>query len=706
MQSLIHFILCCFFIISSTNALSESFEWELLGPGDADQVTSLNVLENGDVVVGLDIAGIYISSNKGKSWNPINNGLNNLDVTTKVIQDKNNKSILFAGTRGGLYKSNDYGESWIRLSNGLPEAKTHSLSGSIGGILIDPFDSNIIYTAMGYRPSSEGTITVQKMKWTDTIYKSTNGGNSWKKIQAFPSATKVTQLYHSPTKVNTLYAATSSGIFISENAGKKWLNIFNNYTLNISIDAKNPKVIYAACNEKGLFKSADNGLNWREINSGLSFFDYRNKFKNRYSVITIDPRNSKTLYTINSTWGRAGGLYKSVDSGKHWNIITKEMPESWLKTSKRMNDIAISTLNTNQIYLGSSRYIYSSIDAGRTWKQNISKHIDNGWTHTGINVFGQTRVVTVDTENKNILYIGTADHKLLKSINQGRSWNQLLKNEKKANYVWDIDICPDKEHTINMVTSNNNKDVCYMSSNNKGKTWYKNCSFGDKAQWKEKIRVSPKDCNNLTLSTYNNLYKSSNAGKTWGKIDLIDPTLKVNAVEYSSNNMYIGTNKGLYIANYQGGNLRAIEETTHLIITSIHFVSNNKDEIFIGTRLSKKRPAEVYKSTDEGNSWHKSLGGLRKYVSSITSLPSNNNIIYIATLDDNYHDLSKGSGIYKSTDKGNTWKQIDKDLPVNRAYDITTSKLHPYTVFLATNGSGLYIMHEKNTFLEADSGNQ
>jgi hypothetical protein len=64
-------------------------------------------------------------------------------------------------------------------------------------------------------------------------------------------------------------------------------------------------------------------------------------------------------------------------------------------------------------------------------------------------------------------------------------------------------------------------------------------------------------------------------------------------------------------------------------------------------------------------------------------------------LDDNYHDNSKGAGIFRSIDGGITWHRIDRDLPVYRAYDIKTSRLRPFDIFLATNGSGAYIANEE-----------
>lgn len=666
-------------------------KWKLLGPGDADQITSLNVLENGDVFAGLDVAGIYISTDSGDSWRPSNTGLNNLDVTTRVIQDPNNMETLFVGTRGGLYKSIDYGKIWTRKSNGLPKAKKHSLSGSIGSILIDPFNDKIVYTAMGYRPSSNGTATVKKINWSNHIYKSFDGGDNWSKKTAFSTPSKVTQLFHSPKFKNTLYAATSTGLYISKDAGIIWSRILDKNTLNITIDKNHPNTIYAACDTDGVYKSLDNGISWRPVNNGLSFFNYGKKFANRYSIIMIDPADTDRLYVINSTWGRAGGLYRSINAGKKWEFISSEMPESWLKTSRRMNDIAITINDSNKIYLGSSRYIYSSNDAGNTWNQNISKKISGGWGNRGINVFGQTRDVQVDYNDKDTIYIATADHKMVVSNNSGISWNLLFRGDKNASNIWDIEMCKIKPYDLLLITSGTSKELCLYKKTETNK-WEKSCgNFGTSKRY-EKITTSPFDCNTIIIVTNDKLYRSTDAGESW---NLIYPDKKITKIyfitfdRYIKSLAYIGTSNGLFESTDSGMTWNKVESTEDLVVTSI-FSDQKNNQFLIGTKQTKKNPGAIYKSHNNGRHWIKTLDNIVKYVTAIVADTHNNNILYASTMDHNYHDLSKGSGIFMSKDAGNTWVRIDQSLPVHRGYNMSVSYNRPNEVFFSSAGSGAY----------------
>ncbi|MDH5570503.1 MAG: YCF48-related protein [Gammaproteobacteria bacterium] len=671
----------------------------MIGPGDADQTTSLNVMANGDIFAGTDIGGVYKSSDNGSTWTPANNGINNLDITTKVIQSQVDNNLLFVGTRGGVYRSTNYSKSWQRLDNGLPKQQNYSLSGSIGGLVID---NKTVYVAMGYRPSSDGAITVRKIKGSHSIYKSIDNGNTWALLPAFQDETRISQLLVSHWDNKTIFASSSRGLFVTSDAGKNWNNVLNKPTYNILLDKDNRDVLYAAIGENGILKSTDSGKSWQPHNNGLPFFNLLGKPTNRYSILAADPDNTNIMYAINSTWSRSGGLYKSINKGNNWYLISNNLPESWLKTSRRMNDIAISKLNSNNLYLGSSRYIYSSNDKGIKWQQHISKRVDNGWTHTGINVFGQTRTLKVDVKDANTMYIATADHKIIRSKNNGTSWNLLLEGEKKVHNVWDIDQCTSSSNKLHIITSDTNNKLCILNSEDQGDTWNKNCSIPGLTSRKEKIRISPHNCNIILVASKIGVLRSLDAGKSWESIIINSNGNHIRAITFdkaNKNTVYAGTDMGLFISIDNGETWEPVKSTRNLMVTAIHISPTNSDIIYIGTQTSSKGPGAIYKSNDHGLTWEKNLNDIRRYVSAITSLPAQPDYVYASTQDDNYHDISKGKGIYRSIDQGSTWHRIDNNLPVFRAYDITTSSLRPYEIFLATCGSGAYVANEKETLL-------
>ena len=99
----------------------------------------------------------------------------------------------------------------------MPKKQEGKLSGSVGSIVIDPKETNILYLGFGYRPSSDGTSTVKRLSWSQYVYKSLDYGESWSRIKAFNIPTKVYQLVHSPAKAGVVYAATEDGLYIGKN---------------------------------------------------------------------------------------------------------------------------------------------------------------------------------------------------------------------------------------------------------------------------------------------------------------------------------------------------------------------------------------------------------------------------------------------------------------------------------------------------------
>lgn len=113
--------------------------WELLGlEGKGIRTTLQSIHDKNTLLVGTEDDGIFISTDSGKLWKTINEGLESLTIYA-LAQDPLNDQALYAGTfRGGVYKSMDGGVSWQSCNNGLTRLDIHAL-------LVDPTDSNVVY---------------------------------------------------------------------------------------------------------------------------------------------------------------------------------------------------------------------------------------------------------------------------------------------------------------------------------------------------------------------------------------------------------------------------------------------------------------------------------------------------------------------------------------------------------------------------------
>ena len=233
----------------------------------------------------------------------------------------------------------------------------------------------------------------------------------------------------------TIYVGTAGGgIWKTTNAGASFKPIFDKYCQSIgaiAIDQKNPKVIYAGTGESnmrnsvsignGLYKSSDAGENWTKI--GLDSTEHISK-------IIIDPKNSDIIYVAvpGPLWsdGTSRGLYKSTDAGKTWHKIL------YVDEKTGCADIAVDPSNPEIIYAttwqfrrqpysfnsgGPGSAIFKSIDAGKSWKE-LTKGLP-------AKPFGRVALTLAPSAPQNLLAIVESNNTgLYISSDGGENWKQ------------------------------------------------------------------------------------------------------------------------------------------------------------------------------------------------------------------------------------------------------------------------------------------
>lgn len=690
-------------IFSLSIAADKKITWQLIGPGDADQVTSLSVGGDGSVYVGTDIGGIYYSSNQGECWLSMNNGIKNYDITTPVIIDPKDKMKLYVGTRGGFYKSTDGGGTWKPVWKGIGYPHPESLSACIGSLVLHPEDNRTLYLGFGYRPSTEGGPVIKKIRWGSDIYMSKDGGETWKSSSSLGKELKVRHMIIDYKNTNTMYVATNEGLFKSLDAGKTWKNILNTAVRHIAVHPDDSRCIYLAAGPDGIFKSNNSGESWEKKNSGLHFIKTKSKHTDNYAQVLVDKKNTKTMYTINSTWGESGGVYKSANNGDTWVKVTKwngllgskgNVETAWLELSRKVNAIALDPGNNERIYIGTSRYIYRSDDGGSTWKQLISKEVSPGrWTHRGINVFGHTHVVGIDPKDHNHIYVGTADHGLVISDDKGKSWYASVKGMKYKDDIFDIAIDPKEPNIVHVINAKGLKVAGFATSSNYGKTWVQRTEGLPDNTLFNTILINPYNTKTIFVGGKPGIYKSEDKGTSWIKKDTGLPyEIKVQKLIYhpeKKSTVYAATDDGLY-ESANDGNSWVKTHKNSLRIASLAIDPYQPEHIYAGVVRSRSGPGGVYKSSKAGRAWTQTLSGPAR-IEAVAVLPSTPLVLYAASNDHQYHDESAGEGVFRSVNGGKTWESINNGLPVLRAFNINVNPSPPHEVYLSANGSGVYV---------------
>jgi photosystem II stability/assembly factor-like uncharacterized protein len=347
-----------------------------IGPaGMSGRVTAIDALHsNPDVIyLGTASGGVWKTENAGSSWKPVFDEQPILNIGAVAIQ-QSNPAVLWVGTGegnprnsinlgGGIYKSLDAGKTWKLM--GLEKTR------NIHRVIIDPNNPNTVYAAAIGNPYAEHPER--------GVYKTTDGGDTWKLILHTNDTSGCAELVMDPTNPNKLIAnmwqhrrtpysfksgGSGSGLYITYDGGKNWEKLGKKQGLpdgdygriGITISSNEPKRIYALveATKNGLYKTDDGGFNWELVNSNKADVTNRAFY---FQDIRVDPLNENRLYNINQM------ISMSEDGGK---TFTNVIPYSGIHPDHHA--FWIHPTNPNLIIDGNDGGIGISRDRGRTWK--------------------------------------------------------------------------------------------------------------------------------------------------------------------------------------------------------------------------------------------------------------------------------------------------------------------------------------------------
>jgi photosystem II stability/assembly factor-like uncharacterized protein/ribosomal protein S17E len=304
-----------------------------IGPGGmSGRVTTIDAIhDNPDIMyVGTASGGLWKSTSGGIKWEPIFDKELTGSIGAIAIQ-QSNPSVLWVGTGEGnprnslnggfgIYKSLDAGKSWIAM--GLEKTR------HIHRIVIDPTDPNTVYVGAIGSPWGEHPER--------GVFKTTDGGKSWKKILFTNNKSGVADLVMDPTNPNKLIAAMwehkrdpwffksggeGSGLYMTHDGGENWKKLGEEDGLpagelgriGVAIASGKPNIVYALIEAKknALYKSEDGGFKWKKINDKDDIGD--RPFY--YSEIYVDPQNENRVYSVFTY------INVSEDGGKNFSQL-------------------------------------------------------------------------------------------------------------------------------------------------------------------------------------------------------------------------------------------------------------------------------------------------------------------------------------------------------------------------------------------------
>jgi len=266
-------------------------------------------------------------------------------------------TFYFGSVGGGVWKTENAGRTWTPISDeGIP-------IGSIGAIAVAPSNANVVYVGTG-----ESDIRSQN-SYGIGMFKSTDAGKTWTHI-GLDNTRQIGRVVVDPANPNRVYVAAlghiygpnpDRGVYRSTDGGATWKKILNKANdpnnvgaIDIAIDMKNPKVLYASLwatrrppwsvyapsnmPGSGLYKSTDGGDTWKQLTTGLP----NDEFVGRIGI-AIAPSNSNRLWAVVDHLGTGiaraigggggggapnpnakGGVYVYDDAGASWKLVNSE----------------------------------------------------------------------------------------------------------------------------------------------------------------------------------------------------------------------------------------------------------------------------------------------------------------------------------------------------------------------------------------------
>ncbi|MQF69381.1 hypothetical protein FIM12_03485 [SAR202 cluster bacterium AD-804-J14_MRT_500m] len=423
-------------------------------------------------------AGVYRSIDGGQTWNTSSTGLGNLK-THQIEFSLADYTVAYVTTHDGIYRSNDAGETWIRRDGGLSYTYTNAIS-------IDPENPDIAYVGTGVELHTAHTDHInQGIHEGGGLYKTTNGGITWSRIDQEMEESKIVSMATHPYLPFSLWIGGKAGrgAFTTPDAGDTWLHAAwraAHYPMVFAFSHSFPSVHFltSSVSLAEITTSTDGGETWSTLASGLSTAVDQSSRANKLPSETDDyfhvhlhglavaPSNSSVLYTgsiydpsMFEQYSMMGAvIFTSRDGGITWVENSNGFP---IDTPTSLNAFVVHPTDPDTAYAMTSKYesqkaigIYKTVDGGSNWKA----------VNSGIDL--NTQDLQIDPLSPEILYAAT-ESGVYKTIDAAKSWHLASSGLASDRNVFDLAINPLNPLQIYAATSSG-----VYKTKNGGNDWY------------------------------------------------------------------------------------------------------------------------------------------------------------------------------------------------------------------------------------------
>ena len=718
-------------ITASTNAQNiteadyDVLNYRLIGPFRGGRSAAVTGVPNKPNLYyfGSTGGGIWKTTNGGRQWENISDGFFGGSIGA-ISVSKSDPNVMYVGggektVRGnvssgyGIWKTVDAGKTWTNA--GLKKSR------HVPRIAIHPTNSNIVYAGvMGnlYKPTQERGV-----------YKSIDGGETWKKTLFSNKHAGVVDLQMDPTNPRILYASTwrinrtpyslnsggeGSALWKSTDSGETWKEISTNKgfatgtlgIIGITVSPVNNQRVWAIVENKdkgGLYQSNDGGETWKQVNS-------ERKIRQRawyYTRVYADTKDVDKVYVLNVRY------HKSVDGGKTFS--THNAPHG------DHHDLWIAPENPDRMIIGDDGGAQVTYDGGETWSTYHNQPTSQFYRVTTDNHFpyriyaaqqdnstiriphrtdgrsiseddwestagGESAHIAVDPKNNDIVYGGSYDGYLTRLNHKTgtvRAINVWPDNPMghgaegmKYRFQWNFPILFSKHNPNKLYTFSQHVHV----TENEGQSW-KIISDDLTRNDPEKLKSSggPITQDNTSVEYYCTIFAAQESPLKEGLL-------------------WVGSDDGLIHITKNGGetwqNVTPKGMPEWMMINSIEPSAFDEGTCYVAAtryKLGDFKPY-LYKTTDYGKTWKKITNGINNehFTRVLREDPKRKGLLYAGT----------ETGMYISFDDGQNWKPFQMNLPI---VPITDLALKNDNLIVATQGRSLWILDDLSILHQLDN---
>ncbi len=694
-----------------------------IGPGGmSGRVTAIDVVSsNPDVMyVGTASGGVWKTTGGGVTWKPVFEKEVTASIGAIAIQ-QSNPSVIWVGTGEGnprnslnggygVFKSLDGGRTW--QSMGLEKTR------HIHRIIIDPTNPNVVYVGAIGSPWGEHPER--------GVYKTTDGGKTWKKILFVNNKSGVADMVMDPTNPNKLLVAMwehkrdpwffksggkGSGLYVTHNGGETWEKRTHKEGLpegelgriGIAIAKNKPNIIYALIEAKknALYKSEDGGFTFKKIND-------KKDIGNRpfyYSDIFVDPENENRVYSIFTY------VNVSQDGGKNF---TQLMPSYGVSNGVHPDHHAW------WMHPSDGSFMIDGNDGGL----NITRDGGKTWRFIGNLPVAQFYHIAVDNEIPYNVYGGLQDNGSWRG--PAYVWRvQGIRNSywQEISFGDGFDVIPDKDNS-RYGWSMSQQGYVTRYDWQTGNSYTVRPTHPDpnvklRFNWNAAINIDPFDNSTIYFGSQF-VHKSNDKGLTW---EIISPDLTTNdkskqkqdesggltmdatgAENYTTilviepspvekDMLWVGTDDGKVHYTRDGG-MNWTDVTKNIKgmpggawIPQIKASNKNKGEALLVVNDYRRfnYTPYVFKTSDYGKTWKRIVDAtdVKSYALCILEDPIEKNLLFLGTDD----------GLYFSINAGNSWQKFTNGFPTVSVKDLV---IHPREndLIIGTFGRAAWVLDD------------